>query len=98
MNQNLKNSNPVTLEEFDEWSEENDLGKFIEIGASVPMPGLKERSAGRPRIGKKITLILPEEAIEDLRRRAKKKGMGYQTFARMVLMELPPDEDRKTGS
>jgi predicted DNA binding CopG/RHH family protein len=98
MTQSPKDPRPTTLEEFDEWSEKNDLGKFIENGASVAMPGLKERSAGRPRIGKKITLILPEEAIEDLRRRAKKKGMGYQTFARMVLMDLPPDEDRKTGT
>ncbi len=42
---------------------------------------------GRPRIGKKISLTLPEELIDKLKREAQKKGMGYQTYARMLLME-----------
>ena len=97
MTQILKDSRPQTLEEFDIWCEENDLGQFITSGASVAMPGLKDKKAtgaGRPRIGKKITLILPEEVIENLRERAKKKGMGYQTFARMILMDVPSEEKK----
>ena len=84
-------------DEFDEWFQNTDLGPLLKDVKGVLIPPLKTRM-GRPKIGKKITLTLPEETIEDLRKRAAKKGMGYQTFARMILMELPPDEDRKTGT
>lgn len=42
---------------------------------------------GRPRIGRKISLTLPEELIDKLKKEAQKRGMGYQTYARMLLME-----------
>lgn len=87
-------SEPQTLEEIDRWCEENDLGKHIPEGQGDVIPGLAKKRSGRPRIGKKITLTLSDETIEDLRVRGAKLGMGYQTYARMVLMKL---KDEKAG-
>ena len=87
-------SEPKTLEELDIWCEENDLGSLIAEGQGDVIPGLAKKRAGRPRIGKKITLTLPEDTIEDLRLRGAKLGLGYQTYARMVLMGL---KDEKAG-
>jgi hypothetical protein len=83
---------PQTLEELDSWCEENDLGSLIPEDQGDVIPGLATKRAGRPRIGKKITLTLPEDTIEDLRVRGAKLGLGYQTYARMVLMGLSKDE------
>jgi hypothetical protein len=85
---------PETLEELDAWCEENDLGNLIPEGQGDVIPGLAKKRAGRPRIGKKITLTLPEETIDDLRARGAKLGLGYQTYARMILMGL---KDEKAG-
>lgn len=85
------------LENFDQICEVNDLGEFVPAGLGVLIPGLAKKRAGRPRIGKKITLTLPEDTIEHLRVLGAKKGLGYQTYARMVLMSLPDDE-KKVGT
>jgi hypothetical protein len=78
---------------FEEWFEDTDLGELTEEGKGKGLPGLAARAGkGRPRIGRKITLVLPEETIQDLTRRAAKKGIGYQTYARMILMSLKDDE------
>jgi predicted DNA binding CopG/RHH family protein len=42
---------------------------------------------GRKKIGKRISLILPEETILELNQISKEKGMGYQTLARMFILE-----------
>jgi hypothetical protein len=96
LRQNVKTPNhePQTLEDLDHWCEENDLGGLIPEGQGDVIPGLVKKRAGRPRIGKKITLTLPEETIEDLRVRGAKLGLGYQTYARMILMGL---KDEKAG-
>ena len=91
-NTDLQTREPETLEELDQWCEENDLGSLIPEGQGVMLPGLAKKRAGRPRIGKKITLTWPEDTIEDLRLRGAKLGLGYQTYARMILMGLKDDE------
>jgi predicted DNA binding CopG/RHH family protein len=79
--------------EFDDWFETTDVGPLLsDVEPQVVSPAPKRM--GRPRIGKKITLTLPEETIEDLRARGAKLGLGYQTYARMVLMGL---KDEKAG-
>ena len=84
-------SSPLSEEELDAYLDENDVGSLLsEVEAQVVSPTAKRM--GRPRIGKKITLTLPEETIEKLRARAAKRGMGYQTYARMILMSSK-DED-----
>ncbi len=92
MKTNAVASEPQTLEELDTWCEENDLGSLLPEGQGHVIPGLATKRAGRPRIGKKITLTLPEDTIEDLRVRGAKLGLGYQTYARMILMGLSKDE------
>ena len=78
---------------FEEWFENEDLGDLTPEGQGKVLPGLAARlGRGRPRIGRKITLILPEETIENLTLRAAKKGVGYQTYARMILMNFKDDE------
>lgn len=42
---------------------------------------------GRKKIGKRISLILPEETISQLTELSKEKGIGYQTLARMFILE-----------
>ena len=82
---------PLTDADFDSWFEATDAGPLLaEVEPQIISPAPKRM--GRPRIGKKITLTLPEDTIEDLRVRGAKLGMGYQTYARMVLMGLNKDE------
>jgi hypothetical protein len=83
---NKNNKTPLNEEEFEDWFQNTDLGVLIPTEGGIVVPGLLERKAGRPKIGRKITLTLPEETIEDLRELAEQKGVGYQTYARMILM------------
>lgn len=80
------NQTPLTEEEFEEWFQNTDLGELIPKSGGIVVPGFLEGKAGRSKIGRKITLSLPEETIEDLRKLAAQKGVGYQTYARMILM------------
>ena len=82
---------PMTEEALDTWLEENDVGSLLENVEPQLISPTSQRM-GRPRIGKKITLTLPEETIKDLRIRAAKRGLGYQTYARMILMSIKDDE------
>ncbi len=82
---------PLTDAAFDVWFEATDVGPLLE-GVEPQIVSPAPKRMGRPRIGKKITLTLPEETIEDLRVRGAKLGLGYQTYARMILMGLSKDE------
>ena len=42
---------------------------------------------GRKPIGKRISIILPQDLIETLIILGKEKGLGYQTIARVILLE-----------
>lgn len=42
---------------------------------------------GRPKIGEKIKITAPEELIALLRKAGEKRGVGYQTMARIILKE-----------
>jgi hypothetical protein len=79
-------------EEFERWFESTDTGSLVKEGQATGMAGIASRGPGRPRIGRKISLILPEETIQDLTKRAARRGMGYQTYVRMVLMNLKEDD------
>jgi hypothetical protein len=82
---------PLTDAAFEEWFEATDVGSLLaDVEPQIVSPAPKRM--GRPRIGKKITLTLPEDTIEDLRARGAKLGLGYQTYARMILMGLSKDE------
>ncbi|MES2616161.1 MAG: hypothetical protein V4591_12200 [Bdellovibrionota bacterium] len=56
--------------------------------------------AGRKKIGRRISLVLPEDVIVELTDIGKQKGLGYQTIARMFIMQKVEDEKeshRKAG-
>ncbi len=42
---------------------------------------------GRKTIGKRVSIILPEDLIKSLVTLGKEKGLGYQTLARVILLE-----------
>lgn len=81
-------------EEMDVWLEKTDFSEDIKNGVWV------HRSKGRPRLGRKISLIIPEETIEQITYMAKGKAMGYQTLARAFLVEKTDEEfkNKKTAS
>ena len=51
-----------------------------------------KNSAGRKKIGRRISIVLPEEVIEELTDIGKQKGLGYQTIARLFIMQKVEDE------
>ena len=42
---------------------------------------------GRPRIGEKMKITAPEELIALLKKAGERRGVGYQTMARIILKE-----------
>lgn len=50
---------------------------------------------GRKKVGKRISITLPEDLIEYLKEEGKAKGMGYQTLARMYLLERVEEEKKQ---
>ena len=83
----------TTLENdnLDEELENIDLTDYIKEADWIS-PRKNIKNAGRKKIGRKVTLILPEETIEKLNLMSKEKGLGYQTLARMFIMQKVEDE------
>lgn len=52
---------------------------------------MPKTKAGRPHIGRKVAITLPEELIEELRQAGEARGLGYQTMARVILTERISD-------
>ena len=73
-----------TEDNFDELFENTDFGTEIKNPVWVKA---SERKGGRPKIGRKLSIILPEELISTLEKAAKKKGVGYQTLIRIICTE-----------
>jgi predicted DNA binding CopG/RHH family protein len=42
---------------------------------------------GRPAVGSKISITLPDELIVELKIAADKRAIGYQTLIRMIVKE-----------
>lgn len=80
-------------EMLEEWLDKVDLSDVIESafdkGNVVPL------KAGRKKIGKRVSLILPEDSIRQLTQLSKEKGMGYQTLARMFILEKIEETAKK---
>lgn len=71
----------------DEILENADLSDAIKNGKVL-------KAKGRPKIGRKISLTLPEELIQKLSKNGEKKGIGYQTYIRMILLEAMENEEK----
>ncbi len=50
---------------------------------------------GRKAIGKRISIVLPEDLIKTLISLGKEKGLGYQTLARVMLLEKIEEMKKK---
>jgi predicted DNA binding CopG/RHH family protein len=74
----------TTADSFDELFENTDFG--VEVKNPILVTA-SERKGGRPKIGRKLSIILPEELISILEKAAKKKGVGYQTMIRIICTE-----------
>lgn len=66
---------------IDQWLDSTDLSENIGTGAVV-----KGRK-GRPAVGSKISITLPDELIVELKMAADKRAIGYQTLIRMIVKE-----------
>lgn len=76
-------SNKLVQEEamIDEWLDKTDLSENIKQG--VVVQGRK----GRPPVGSKISITLPDDLIVELKEAAGKRAIGYQTLIRMIVKE-----------
>jgi predicted DNA binding CopG/RHH family protein len=66
--------------------ENSDFGE----GENVPKPvvvDVSEKSKGRPKIGRKFNVTMPEDLIALLQKAGEKRGVGYQTMIRMICSE-----------
>jgi hypothetical protein len=70
-------------DQFEEWFQATDLGGLPGADEGVFLDA-SERS-GRPRIGKKISLTLPEELIKKLKKEAQKRGDGLSNLCAHAL-------------
>jgi len=57
--------------------------------------GTAQRLAQEARLSKNITIRMPLADLERARRISAKKGLGYQTFMKMLLHEALEREDRR---
>ena len=61
-------------------------------GPDTPQQQSEEKDSaikprGRPRVGRKLNVHLPEELIEKLEKAGAKRGLGYQTMIRLICAE-----------
>jgi predicted DNA binding CopG/RHH family protein len=75
-------------EAIERWLDKTDLSPYIK-GAKFFTP-----KRGRKRIGQTVCLVLTDELIERLKKAGEKRGLGYQTLARMILLENVADYEQ----
>lgn len=76
-------SNNLAQEEalIDQWLDKVDLSENIKKGVVV------QGRTGRPAVGSKISITLPDDLIIQLKHAAEKRAIGYQTLIRMIVKE-----------
>lgn len=73
---------------IDKMLEEKDLEEAIQDGKLL-------KPKGRPKIGRKISITLPEKLILELTKAGEERGIGYQTMARVILVEKTKEYVKK---
>lgn len=73
-----------TTQDFDELFENTDFG-------DTDVEGVVIKRKGRPPIGRKFNVVMPEELIGLLEKAGKQKGVGYQTMIRIICTEKIDD-------
>ncbi|MBP9706497.1 MAG: hypothetical protein KBD78_02575 [Oligoflexales bacterium] len=80
----IKKESPDTADEdsaIEQWLDKSDLSENIKNGAVV------QGRKGRPAVGSKISITLPDDLIIELKKAANKRAIGYQTLIRMIVKE-----------
>ena len=83
--------------DLDEELDKVDLTQHIEKAQWISKEQ-NPRNAGRKKIGKRVSIILPAEVIEKLQAMSKTRGLGYQTLARLFIMQKINDEEHKKNT
>jgi hypothetical protein len=65
--------------------EDSDFGEGINVPTAVVVPVAQRK--GRPRVGRKFNVTMPEDLIVLLQQAGQKRGVGYQTMIRMICTE-----------
>ena len=81
---NTRNIKKLNDKKFEEEFEKTDFSKS---GVKPTLIKASQRKGGRPKIGRKLSIILPENLIVKLQHAGKKRGVGYQTMIRMICSE-----------
>ena len=81
----MKNHDDKFEKSFEKSFEDRDFGE----GVNIPKPVLISASQrkGRPRVGRKFNVTMPEGLIALLQKAGEKRGVGYQTMIRMICAE-----------
>jgi len=73
-----------TTQDFDEMFDNTDFGE-------TNVEGVMIKRKGRPPIGRKFNVVMPENLIGLLEKAGKQKGVGYQTMIRIICTEKIAD-------
>lgn len=77
-------------DQFDVAFEKTDFGSLVKKPRVI-------KARGRKKIGTKIALILPDEILEEVKKMADEKSIGYQTLIRMLFLEKFKEEKKKSA-
>lgn len=80
---------------FEKDFEESDFGEGKNVPKAVIISASQRK--GRPRVGRKFNVTMPEDLIALLQKAGEKRGVGYQTMIRMICTEQI-QEYVKTGT
>lgn len=97
--------NGVEIPEFESeaqeaawWDDHKALAEenlFDAMRNGTAQKGTAQRLVQEARLSKNITIRMPLADLERARRISAKKGLGYQTFMKMLLHEALEREDRR---
>ena len=99
--ESVKIPKSATETEEARWWDRN--AKMVEKGlvtalrTGTAQRGTAQRLVREARESKNITIRMPVAEIERARTLAEKKGIGYQTYVKMLLREALDRETRKAG-
>jgi predicted DNA binding CopG/RHH family protein len=86
-----KKSQEEIENEIDAWHQTTDFSKVPGFDKGKIIHPKALNIPGRPRVGRKFNVILPEDTIDKIKQVAAKRGIGYQTMVRIIVSEKIKD-------
>jgi predicted DNA binding CopG/RHH family protein len=59
----------------------------IDLSENIQQGTIIQGRRGRPSVGTKISITLPDDLITELKNASEKRAIGYQTLIRMIVKE-----------